>query len=103
MNSSHLYIPHPCAGLLPGFNRYTTDLLQLDSCHVTQASTVPEAIAEIRSPLIAKAWENALQHHPDTSLKSYIVTGITNGFRIGFNRSQHLHALLAQKYAIRFG
>lgn len=55
-------------------------------------SPVPEATAEIRTPLIAKAGENALQHHSDTSFKSYIVTVITNGFRIGFNRSQHLRS-----------
>ena len=66
--------------------------MHLDRCHSNEAATLPGAITEIRTPLIAKAWENALQCHPDSDFKHYILSGITNGFRIGFNRRQQLRS-----------
>ena len=59
-------------------NKYTSDLLQLDSCRINQLTKIPEAIPEIRTPLIAKSWEKALQSHSDTRFKDYVLTGITN-------------------------
>ena len=44
----------------------------------------------INTPLKATAWEKALQSHPDTAFREYLLSGITRGFRIGFNRKQLL-------------
>ena len=45
----------------------------------------PMAVAAV-SPLVAEEWEEALRRHPDREFVEYLVRGIRQGFRIGFNR-----------------
>ena len=40
------------------------------------------------TPLKLDAWQEALQDHPDQAFANYILGGIRNGFRIGFDRSR---------------
>ena len=37
------------------------------------------------SPLVVDAWRQALASHPDTVFASYIVSGLSRGFRIGYD------------------
>ena len=38
------------------------------------------------SPLLTDNWRDVLQSHPDQRFASYISSGLTSGFRIGFDR-----------------
>ena len=48
----------------------------------------PRPLLSTKTPLIAEAWEDTLQHHPDRRFANYIVRGIREGFRIGANRDK---------------
>ena len=48
------------------------------------------ALRITRTPLNVSAWREALCDHPDQSLARYIVKRISEGFRIGFDRSHPL-------------
>ena len=56
----------------------------------------PEATA-ITTPLQPKEWQRSLSAHPDTSLVTFFILGLTDGFKIGFNnptfklRSAHIN------------
>ena len=40
------------------------------------------------SPLIVEHWEGMLTRHPDRCFVEYLLSGIKEGFRIGFARSE---------------
>ena len=48
---------------------------------------VLSALKPITTPLHIEAWTAALANHPDAQFRHYIITGLTQGFRIGFNRA----------------
>ena len=52
------------------------------------------ALQGIRTPLNVSAWREALRGHYDQTLAHYIVRGLNEGFRIGFDRS---HSLVSTK------
>ena len=65
---------------------YTNHLLAFDSCHPLH--TTPSSISEhhkVYTPLILERWSDELLLHPDQCFVQYILNGITNGFRIGFD------------------
>ena len=67
---------------------YTADLLSLDECHpVISLHALPVECCHITTPLNVQQWLQLLVHHPDKQLCKYIISGITQGFRIGFNRN----------------
>ncbi len=39
----------------------------------------------VNTPLVASQWEEALRLHPDAEFVKYLLRGITQGFRIGFD------------------
>ena len=57
--------------------------MALDSCRPPQAT---HENANTGSPLIVTQWIQMLQDHPDKSYVQFIIKGIQQGFRIGFNR-----------------
>ena len=73
---------------LNGKYRYTSDLLKLDS-FLSQTPTphLPTFLCPIITPLQPSAWADELQSMPDKQLVQYLISGIKNGFRIGFDRS----------------
>ena len=73
-----------------GNNPYTPELLQLDSFRPSHYTPLPNTITRINTPLKISAWEKALLNHPDTAFREYVLSGISRGFRIGFNRRQPL-------------
>jgi len=64
--------------------QYMEDLRRLDSCRPRQQS-VPTWMMGVITPLKWRAWEVALARHPDHQFRDYIVNGIKDGFRIGFD------------------
>jgi len=56
--------------------------------HMTGVSgtvRVPPEATHVVTPLVASNWVTMLQDHPNQHLVTFFITGINNGFRIGFN------------------
>ena len=62
------------------------DLRRLESFTPTPVPVLPKKLCEVITPLRVEAWSRALRHHPDQEFAGYIVRGIQQGFRIGYNR-----------------
>ena len=45
---------------------------------------VPSAAREVNTPLDVSNWETLLEDHPNRPLVDFLISGITEGFRIGF-------------------
>ena len=68
---------------------YTADLLALSS-HINPSPPLwPPNLRAITTPLNVEAWRVCLQHHPDSAFVHYIISGLTQGFRIGFSYHDH--------------
>ena len=65
---------------------HTADLLALEFCRSADPWPSPQ-LSEVHTPLNPAAWETALASHPDRAFARYILKGIREGFRIGFNRT----------------
>ena len=89
-HSNHVpYVGSRSAGKSP--YPYTADLLALDACRPLQSQAVGP-LRRVATPLNVRAWVEALSNHPDPDFRSYIWTGLVQGFRIGFNRTQELRS-----------
>ena len=64
---------------------YTPQLLALDSHRPCHRVLLPDNLQQITTPLRLETWKEELAHHPDQQLAGYILHGIENGFRVGFN------------------
>ena len=73
--------------MVPDYS-YLQDLLSLESCQAPHIPALPAAAREVTTPLRAEAWEVALRGHPDRAFVGFILQGITQGFRIGFDGSK---------------
>ena len=68
---------------------YTEQLKQLESF---PAEVVPvekriwPELYTITTPLILEEWVNLLSSHPDAEFSHYVLTGLAQGFHIGFDR-----------------
>ena len=86
-----LYIPHYTLPILSlGPYKYMNDLLYLESQH--SPFPVAQELAGVNSPLLPfiANWDAYLKSHPDDHFKEYILRGIREGFRIGFDWSHQL-------------
>lgn len=62
------------------------DLLSLDECRTkSRAYMLPPGLVEINTPLNWTQWEECLADHPDSAYRNYLISGIRDGFRIGFD------------------
>ena len=77
------YVP---AGAYP----YMEYLKRMEMCATTAGLYLLSKLAtvSITSPLQWKVWNEALRDHPDQRIRNYIVTGLRDGFRIGFQGSR---------------
>ena len=68
------------------------DLLALDSHSPARVTAISAQTSHLQdhSPLVGEKWAQWLKYHPDRRFAEYILTGIRQGFRIGFNRMQTL-------------
>ena len=47
--------------------------------------TIPTQLQEVTTTLVYSQWAEQLQSHPDHNFSSYVLRGISQGFRIGFD------------------
>ena len=47
--------------------------------------TVPTQLQEVTTTLVYSQWAEQLQSHPDHNFSSYVLRGVSQGFRIGFD------------------
>lgn len=73
--------------LADGRYRYTGDLLALEACSGGR-NDLPETSHRITTPLVASRWQAAMQAHPDRAYTGYVVAGIQQGFRVGFEHGR---------------
>ncbi len=78
--------PPPC---LTGY-AYINDLWALEAEQGRGPEAVDPRLGAVTSPLNLAAWDRCLQSLPDQSFRKYILSGISQGFRVGFSRSQPL-------------
>lgn len=73
-----------CASVVHLMARQFCRLQSLGAQHAP-VGPIPSSVLSIpiSTPLIADAWQQALQAHPDREWVSHLVTGIRQGFRIG--------------------
>ena len=72
-----------------GAYRYTNDLIELDRISSRGAQQqVQERLLGVITPLVLEHWESMLASHPDRKFVRYILQGIHDGFRIGFDGSK---------------
>ena len=70
---------------------YMRDLRRISSCVPLGLPQAPQLLKEVRTPLVLACWQSQLRIHPDLEFVSYLLSGIANGFRIGFNNNKHRH------------
>ena len=63
------------------------DLQVLDQCRATTPIRLPPALETVNMPLVWQQWESCLAAHPDRAYREYIVNGIRDGFRVGYDYS----------------
>ena len=66
---------------------YTEQLLPLDQCTPVCQADVPSELADIQTPIVFQAWQEGLQNHPDQQFAKFVLRGLSEGFRIGFQYS----------------
>ena len=64
---------------------YRDQLRALESFKPPFPVIQPAGLKQITTPLDSALWEEALSSHPDKQFAEYVVSGIKEGFRIGFN------------------
>ena len=70
---------------------YTADLISLSLCRPPTQKTHAK-LSRVTSQLNLTAWEEALRTHPDRTYVRFLLLGIENGFRIGFNYTNPLRS-----------
>ena len=65
------------------------DLREFERLVPAQAPILSARIKEIATPLRWEAWAAGLRNHPDKEFVQFLVNGIREGFRIGYNYSGH--------------
>ena len=73
------------------FYKYTADLLCMDLCSGYRGGGHP-LIDSVCTPLDPRAWAVALRDHPDRAFVRYLLRGMTEGFRTGFQRTAPLRS-----------
>jgi len=68
---------------------YMDDLLAIDRCRAELPKSIPRALTGRSTPLEWQVWASFLASHPDQRFANYIISGIKEGFRIGFDYQGH--------------
>ena len=66
-----------------------SDLQSFDAARPQKQPPLPRSASLITTPLNLETWSQALTHHPDPTFAQYILSGIRDGFRIGFDYNSH--------------
>ena len=65
--------------------KYTDQLLELEACSSDSNEALPAYLCQVVTPLKLEAWRKVLSSYPDQRFATYILRGIEQGFRIGYN------------------
>jgi len=57
----------------------------LEQANIQQDAVLPVNLTKITTPLQAEVWSQYLVGHPDRTFVEFLLRGIQQGFRIGFN------------------
>ena len=79
-----------------GGYEYTPDLLAREQQGTAEGKPAGQARVQngsIATPLVVAEWEAALTTHPDQVYVQYLLRGLRNGFRIGFDRAHRLRSV----------
>ena len=91
--SAPVYVAIPLADVYS--NGYTKDLLALNSYQWERR--LPWAAREVVTPLNFEAWNRLLSSHPDKCFVAYVLSGIQQGFRIGYGSGSSRNLRSAKK------
>lgn len=72
--------------------KYTEDLLSLAKYLPHSEGSLLKVWSGVKTPLKVAAWGKALESHPDQIFAEFLITGMQEGFRIGFDRRQELRS-----------
>ena len=64
---------------------FTWKLQAMAGCRPAQPTVITPALAPIVTPMHWQTWKLALTNHPDQEFADLVVSGVRDGFRIGFN------------------
>ncbi len=88
VHEGHLVVPELfLAGSVQahsGNNPYTADLINLREEGQMSRQDPPPLLSMVTTPLRLWVWEAELARHPDKDFAEYVISGIRDGFRIGF-------------------
>ena len=74
-------------------NPFVEQLLSLHQLGLVSPSPqIHPALQPVRTPLQTDQWEVLLHQHPDPQLTDWLICGLKEGFRIGFDRQQKLRS-----------
>ena len=73
--------------ILDGHYVYMQDLQVLSRRTPTSLKPLPPSLTSVTTPLKVDMWQSLLASHPDPEFMRYILAGISQGFRIGFQYS----------------
>ena len=75
----------PLTLFVDGQYKYTNQLLELEACSSGRNEALPAYLCQVVTPLKLEAWHKALSDYPDQRFAAYILRGVEQGFRIGYN------------------
>ena len=81
---------HLCGQVWGNKYYYLNQLMALDACRPLCEDANLNSSLSVTSPLISNNWSRELSFHPDKAYTQYVLRGISQGFRIGYNRHHHL-------------
>ena len=64
--------------------------MALDSKHSSVPRPLPKMICQINTPGKLEVWQKELEGHPDKVFSHYILQGLEQGFRVGFDYTSNL-------------
>ena len=72
--------------MVQGSYIYMSELLQLQAATRGPSIVIPPGLLGVTSPLSEKwaEWDRLLAPHPDSTFRAFIISGLQEGFRIGF-------------------
>ena len=80
-------LSHSLCNVKQGKYVYMEDLQGLESTQSSPPAAPPRTLQHIVSPLRVEVWEEYLSKHPDPTFAQYLLQGLSQGFRIGFQRT----------------
>ena len=81
--------------MIKGMYRYTNQLLALNACKPQPGEETSKAKGGVTTPLSAAVWAVGLTEHPNPTFVEYIIKGLREGFRVGFNRVSTLKSAMS--------